>query len=173
MDESELCPICDEKLFTKETVNIGVKGLITLTNVSKRLQDGKLKKWEEKNEITAHKDCRKDYIREQSIKAKERKRDAEKLQASKSTSFSPVKKRLKSSNPKFDYKTLCLFCGNVCDEAVERKLPVNRRRQIFKVATLDIKNNILQRTENRQDDLAKTVRNRVCAVFDLVAEEAR
>ncbi|KAF2887752.1 hypothetical protein ILUMI_18421 [Ignelater luminosus] len=116
--------------------------------------------------------CRKAYIRLDTIKAKFR-RKAESDEAEASTSFSPVKKKLRGSEPAFNFKDMCMFCGETCDPKCEKKKTVKRRKKIYEVRTLEFKDNIFKAAAKRNDDWGKTVASRLIDVLDLVVEEAR
>lgn len=61
------CFICDDFLSIKESVVIKERGLKTLINSSKQRKDGKHKSLEGRWFVTVHSNCRKSYVKEQSI----------------------------------------------------------------------------------------------------------
>lgn len=76
MDLSDHCPICDEKLSIKECVEVS-KGIETLTSASERLKNGISAKWAGQQNVTVHVACRKAYTREDTIKAKLKRKEQE------------------------------------------------------------------------------------------------
>ncbi|KAL4105063.1 hypothetical protein QTP88_020338 [Uroleucon formosanum] len=82
---------------------------------------------------------------------------------------SPHKKR----SSKFDFRTLCLVCGEEANEDVEKRKRQEYRRKIKQVSTLSFKDNIIKTAESRDDRLGKIVRDRVNFEYDLVAAEAK
>ncbi|KAE9522981.1 hypothetical protein AGLY_016612 [Aphis glycines] len=82
---------------------------------------------------------------------------------------SPHKKR----SSKFDFRTLCLVCGEEANEDVEKRKRQEYRRKIKQVSTLSFKDNIIKTAESRGDRLGKIVRDRVNFEYDLVAAEAK
>ena len=116
-----------------------------------------------------HEKCRKDYTRDDSIKSKvnvqlEDKRECKFL-------VSPVKSKLRSENPKFDFKRCCLFCSKECNKDREKKKPILRRQKIWNVSTAEFKERILEKSRERSDFWGKQLSNRVCQVSCLVAEK--
>lgn len=146
MADENVCLLCDEKLG-EEGIVVVERGIPTLTAASKELKDGKHIYWDGKKNIKVHTLCRKAYIRKDTIKAKKRK--MEEVTAP-GTSFSPVKKRLRTST--FNFKEKCIFCDESCDPEADKKLPKTRRRKIFEVRTLEFRDTLLEKAQERNDE---------------------
>lgn len=116
--------------------------------------------------MTVHVECRKEYTHKKNIAAFKRQRDEE---AAGTSNPSPHKKRTRA----FDFKTLCLFCGEKADEESEIKKHQEHRLKISQVSTLSFKETVIKTAELRCDKLGKIVRERVNFEHDLVAAEAR
>lgn len=167
---SGICVLCNT--FTEGRSLVTVKrGLSTIINACKRRGDIDLsKQLEGLTSVEVHEKCRKDYTRENSITA-----DVKSSQSSSvnPTSYSPVKKKLRTSDELFSYKTHCLICGMVCSEEFEKKLSQERRDMIHNVETFELKNTLLSQCLKLNDEAAKTIARRVTGVLCLVAHEAR
>ncbi len=75
------------------------------------------------------------------------------------------------SGDDFDVIHDCIFCSNkTCGET---KLPLNRRKSISNVETLEFQRNILCQAEARQDTWGGSVKGRVGTNIGLVAAEAK
>lgn len=72
----------------------------------------------------------------------------------------------------FDFKKLCLFCGQIADGAGVKKKE-KYRCTISKVSTLEFKDNVIKRAEERKDSLGELVKNRVLYEYDLIAGEEK
>lgn len=73
----------------------------------------------------------------------------------------------------FDFKNQCLFCGEVADEAAEKKKSEKYRRKIKNVSTLEFKDTVIKKAEERRDDFGELVKSRISLQFDLIAAEAK
>ncbi|KAL4718412.1 hypothetical protein ACJJTC_016033 [Scirpophaga incertulas] len=85
----------------------------------------------------------------------------------------PPHTRARVSEPDFNVKKYCLFCGDEANEEAEKKKAQNVRRKIYNVSTLEFKDSILKVARTRSDDAAKAVIARIEYEFDLVAAEAK
>ncbi|GFV37759.1 uncharacterized protein TNCV_3040171 [Trichonephila clavipes] len=82
----------------------------------------------------------------------------------------------KKRSEAFDFKKLCLFCGQVADEAAETKKKKERekyRRKISKVSTPEFKYNVLKKSRTYCDSKGELVKDRILCEFDLIAFEAK
>ncbi|KAF0716418.1 SWIM-type domain-containing protein [Aphis craccivora] len=147
------CFICENSLSVGETVNVE-RGLQTLKNASNERDDGHLEFLNNVTSVTVHVECRKEEREEN---------------AAGPCNPSPHKKR----SSKFDFRTLCLVCGEEANEDVEKRKRQEYRRKIKQVSTLSFKDNIIKTAESRGDGLGKIVRDRVNFEYDLVAAEAK
>lgn len=159
------CFICNDLLSVGKTVNVE-RGLQTLKTVSNEREDGCIEFLNSVNSVTVHVECRKEYTHKKNIAAFKRQRDEE---AAGTSNLSPHKKRTRA----FDFKTLCLFCGEKADEESEIKKHQEHRLKISQVSTLSFKETVIKTAELRCDKLGKIVRERVNFEHDLVAAEAR
>lgn len=156
---ADLCFICDKPLSESDTVNV-VRGLQTLKTASIARNDGNIGYLNTLNSVNVHTECRKVYISKNSITASKRR------QTERQPSLSPNPPR-KKRNETFDFKTLCIFCGEVANEATEIKRIEKYKRPISKVSTLEFKDNIIKKADERDDFLGKLVKDRIiCTRFD-------
>lgn len=165
MDYLDLpCILCGKD--TEGDTIVVTKGLKTITEASILRKDGLHESLEGKSSVRVHKSCRQNYTRPSSIKAATASPPCPAV-CIPSTS-SPV---LRSLGDNFDYKTNCFFCGEKA--IVDSKIPLYRRKKFRMVATLEIKNSLLQKCEDRRDEWGDQVKARLLNVSDLVAPEAR
>lgn len=153
-----LCILCGE-LLEEDTVVVR-KGLKTVIEASVKRDDCVHERLEGKTSVRVHKVCRQNYTRPSSIKSA--------IASSQSPEASLPS--LRSLGENFDYKTNCFICGNTA--VIDSKTELHRRKEIRMVATLEIKDNLLQIRE-RNDEWGEKVKARLLSVSDLVAPEAR
>lgn len=114
---ADLCFICDKSLSEGVSVNV-VRGLQTLKTASIERNDGHIDYLNTLSSVNVHSECRKVYTSKNAIVASKRRTE----EGEPSTPSAPRKKR----NEVFDFKKLCLFCGQEANEVAERK----KRRSI-------------------------------------------
>ncbi|KAL4706763.1 hypothetical protein ACJJTC_018144 [Scirpophaga incertulas] len=73
----------------------------------------------------------------------------------------------------FDFKKICLFCGEEASEVIEKKKEKKYRRVIREVSTLSFKDTVLKAAEARGDKYGRSVKERVNFEYDLVSVEAK
>ncbi|GBP40851.1 Putative nuclease HARBI1 [Eumeta japonica] len=100
------------------------------------------------------------------------KRQREEQEASTSTE-TPPRTRLRSSESAFCSKKQCLFCSQELNEEYEKRKPSDIRRRISQVSTFQFKDSILEIARTRNDTTAKAVLARLEFEYDLVAAEAK
>lgn len=162
---ADLCFICGQPLSEGETVNVE-RGLQTLKTASISRNDGHIENLNTVNSVNVHTKCRKVYISKHSIIASNRHHEDEEP----STSSHPLRKKRKV----FDFKSLCLFCGEEADEAAEIKKKGKYKRTISRVSSIEFKDNVIKRAEERGDLFGKLVKDRIIVVeHDLIAVEAK
>ncbi|CAH0555189.1 unnamed protein product [Brassicogethes aeneus] len=162
---ADLCFICDKLLSEGDYVTV-VRGTNTLKEASIDRNDGHINYLNTLTSVNVHIECRKLYASKNSIAAANRRFE----ETGPSTSLTvPRKKR----NDVFDFKRLCLFCGEVADEATEVKKSAKYKRVISKVSTLEFKDKVVKRAEERSDTLGGLVIDRVSYLHDLIAVEAK
>lgn len=162
---ADLCFICNKLISESASVSV-VRGLQTLKTASIERNDGNINYLNTLTSVMVHVDCRKVYISKNSIAASKRRAEEDETP----TAASPPRKKREEV---FDFKTFCLFCGQVADEAAEKKQKEKYRRTISKVSTLDFKNNVLKKADERSDLIGKLVKNRILFEHDLIAAEAK
>ena len=113
----EMCFVCSKSLSEGPTVLVH-RGLQTLRDASIERNDGKIEHLRNVNSIKCHVQCRKDYTRKSSILAVKKVPDKG---ASTSTS-SPTRIMMRSSEPVFNFKENCIFCGEEANEVKEKKI---------------------------------------------------
>lgn len=159
-----MCFCCHKTLSEGETVCVK-DGIENLRRVSKIRNDGNFAMLESVKTILVHKVCRREYIKEKNI-ARDLKRERESSQETDTH-------QTMRSEEKFDFKNNCLFCGDLCDFASEKKKNVHKRRKMWEVRVLHLKQKISDFAKERNDELGEKVFKRVNSVICLVAEEAR
>lgn len=120
--------------------------------------------------MTAHVECRKNYIRPQSIVAAVMALNQDSV-----ASDERKKVQLRSSIAPFDFKSKCFFCAEIIGEDFhqkEQKKPLARRRSVHNVRSLSFKDKVLNVISQRDDEWASEVKHRVLSVSDLVAADA-
>lgn len=156
------CFICEELLTVGDTVVVD-HGLQTLKNASGRRGDGHIGFLNSIDSVTVHVHCRKDYTRKSSITAFKKRSDVD------AAGPSPRKKRVSV----FDFRTLCLFCGDQANKQAEKKKTLKYRRKIKQVTTLSFKEFIIKRGELRGDRYGQIMKERAQFGIDLVAAGAK
>lgn len=165
--EPENCFICEENLHG-EGVLVGKKGISALLQASQKRDDNKSLFLVGKNSVKVYILCRKNYTRPDSIKA-DLKRQSE---IPCTSSFNS--KRLRSSAPQFNFKSKCFFCAEEIDETFrerEKKKPLRKRRVVYKMSSLGIKEKVIGAADKRSDYWAEQVKCRLSIVTDLVAAD--
>ena len=150
------CVLCREGFNESPAVYVYKKGLTTLIKLSKEkemvaLHSNLLEKSEGNGKVAVHHHCRRKFT------------DTRK----KSSRGKPTK-RLRSSveTPGFDWKSSCFLC---CEKKDENHV---RRDPIITVQTLPIRQNLIERAKERNDDWGNQVLEKLLVCNDLVAEEA-
>lgn len=164
MSSSEKCFICDELLSSFCTREVKEKGLKTLIEYSIKWKDGKHVQLKELQKVTVHEKCRKAYTKKRSSQFFESK------QQEKSTTL------IRRPEVSFNFQKSCLFCGEDASDVFlkkQRRKPFNEREAVHRVETIELKENIMEASEKRKDDLGKLVSLRLSNVTDLVAAEGR
>ncbi|CAG9833247.1 unnamed protein product [Diabrotica balteata] len=138
---ADLCFICNKLISEGVSVSV-VRGLQTLKTASIERNDGHINDLNTLTSVMVHVECRKVYISKHSIAASKRRAEEDET----STAASPSRKKREEV---FDFKTSCLFCSQVADEAIEKKKKEKYKRTISKVSTLDFKDNVLKKAEER------------------------
>ena len=162
--DPRVCLICHDNLDSKsdEYNKIGRKGLTSLVRfsnlhgderLSKKLKE--LQKIDGPSDIYVHIKCRRDYTNQKRLR---RNDGNEELNIS----------QRRSGSVAFDWKSCCLFCGEVA--VVDTKNP--NRTIIHRCETLTMKETILARCNERADNWGNDVHYRLQDCIDLVANEA-
>ncbi|GBM91244.1 hypothetical protein AVEN_251132-1 [Araneus ventricosus] len=153
-------------MFTKQPVSLLLieKGLESIIQASVRVEGGLQERLREKTKITVHKSCRQKYTRPSSIRASIKQKET-------SESTRITSSVLRSSEEKFDFKNDCFICGK--SAVVDSKYTLHRRKPVHFVSTLEIRDNIIRKCNERCDDLGEKVKCRRLNVSDLVEPEAR
>ncbi|XP_008556708.3 uncharacterized protein LOC103577712 isoform X2 [Microplitis demolitor] len=161
---ADLCFIRDKSLSEGVSVNV-VRGLQTLKTASIEKNDGHIDYLNTLSSVNIHSECRKVYTSKNAIVAWKRRTE----EGEPSTPSAPRKKR----NEVFDFKKLCLFCGQEANKVAKRKKKEKYRRTISNVSTLAFKENVIKKAEERNDSLGKLVKERILYEYDLIAAEAK
>jgi len=158
------CPVClnDVVRESKDVYDIKEKGILGLVKASKERKDDKHESFRGLTSLLIHTSCRKNYTRTDTIK----KYVMEASTSQEETGSS----QLRSSVPKFNFKSNCLFCGHCAKE--ETKKPLAKRRIVHSVETLTVQNRIREVCSMREDTLVDEILRRLSSISDLVAEEA-
>ena len=121
------CILCNSELGAKEVSKVTPKGLQTLISASIACKDTLTEQLKKASSLVSHTECRKQYARQSSIKAQQRRH-----QSPQSTLETPP--TLRSAEHKFDFRHDCIFSAE--DATVNIKLPVKRRKSVVEVETL-------------------------------------
>jgi hypothetical protein len=153
----ELCLLCQQPLHTSSTVVVS-KGIDALKRASIIRHDGLHESFSES--ITLHLDCRKKYTHPSALS---------KIASTVENEYSePPKKVLRSCVDEFDFKTHCLFCGELANINIEKKKAQQYRKSVHEVRTLEIKDTIRKHAMKVNNN---TVLRRIDNIIDLVAAE--
>lgn len=123
--------------------------------------------------MTVYVVCRKNYTRPDSIRAALTKKDATDTTTSSSTTRGTGS--LRSSIPVFGFKSKCFYCTENIDEAFhekEKKQHMNKRRQVYSVRSINLREKVLEAAVKRNDKWGEEVKHRVINTANLVASEA-
>ena len=149
-EKENCCLFCKNKFEEKPTV-VYPKGLENIRQIAKNrdfeLQEEIRKKSRTGEAILVHADCRKRFT------------DKRKNVDSQPTNS----KRLRT---KLMCKTLCFFCEITINKDYKSS------KEFSRVMTLEVKERVLKRASERDDECGKTVESRLLSSNDLVAEEA-
>jgi len=157
METDDKCVLCDENLHVGQTVNV-TRGLGKIISSSERRNDGIAGKIHGKISLIVHTDCRKSYTRNASVGDT----------CPPSTSAKALRSSLTNV---FDFTHHCLFCGSECNKTEDEKR-ARKRRDVFEIRSLTVKNSILSAATRRNDEWGRVVRSRLDTIIDLVAAEA-
>ena len=150
-EKENCCLFCKNKFEEKPTV-VYPKGLENIRRIAKKnhefeLQEEIRKKSRTGEAILVHADCRKRFTDKQ-----------------KSVDSQP--KNSKRLRPKFMWKTLCFYCEKTINQDYKSS------KEFSRIMTLEVKERVLKRASERDDECGKTVESRLLSSNDLVAEEA-
>ena len=159
MSSSSDCFICKKSLSERDTVNV-TRGLNNLISVSKKRKDGAHLLLEKVKEIEVHTECRREYIKERNIE-----RDSKKASEGKPCTS------LRSSTT-FNFNKICFICNEMCDAQIETKKPIEKRREVYEVRSLTLKDSLLTKAQLRDAEWGRQVAARINSVIDLVAADA-
>lgn len=156
-DPLEKCLLC-KKVFNGEDPRITVhkKGLVTLNRISSErglshVCDEIKERIDSNLSIYVHHDCRRRFV-------DNRRKSSETVK--------PPQKRLRSTEITFNWKCNCFLCSVNVD--IRRK-----DRQLYcQVMTLPLRDNLIERALERNDQWGRDVLGRLESCNDLVAEEA-
>lgn len=169
VSEGADCFICEKRLSDSKVVLVKQRGVISLLNASvKRGITSHQSLLKNLTEVAVHVTCQKNYTNDKLILAFLRRGGASEQTHS-----------LRSSGPKFDFKTKCFLCGEeITEEYLQRqnKLPMPRRDPVHKVEQLSVDKTIIKAAGERSDEWAREVIKRIALVpegSDLVALDAR
>lgn len=165
---SSSCVICKKEFNgTNVPVTVTDKGIRTLIRYSAEQGFLELKAYlttcmneTPPVQVLVHKGCRRDFTDPKRMSCRD-ELEADQIR--------PPTKRLRSSEPAFDWKTNCLICGHPA--TLDRKHP-DRSSKVSKVATLPIRDKLLDFCSKRGDTWASQVETRLHGCIDLVAAEA-
>ena len=163
----------------KPLSNCGQARIRTIVECSKIRGDGlnvDLEKEVAKNSnysIVCHRDCVSTYTSKSHIK-----RHLTNTNDHSSSTVPPRKRTSRSDLPSFDFKTCCLFCGEVCQLLPDPRNPTRWKKVVQcrtadRGGTHDFKQRILEVCRERNDEQANQVQVRVeGAISDLHAADA-
>ncbi|XP_014616400.1 PREDICTED: uncharacterized protein LOC106793738 [Polistes canadensis] len=161
-----LCFICKKSDSEGESLVNVVRGIKTLRTASIKRNDGLIDYLKTVTSVQVHEKCRTVYISKNCILVAKRRVEQDEATAS---PIVPHKRR----SEVFDFKKQCLFCGEVADKAAETKKKEKYRRKISTVSTLEFKDNVIKKVEERGDTFGELVKNRILFQHDLIAAEAK
>jgi hypothetical protein len=153
------CVICCLELADKAFVTLTLKGLTTLKEYCSKRSDEKLAERLRLcgDLVKVHTDCRKKYT------------DHKRLSQTQGSQEDDIcRKKVLRSSGVFDFKQQCFFCAETA--VYDCKHP--ERNPVCHVATLQIRNNVLDYCLLRNDQWGLQVRGRLQLCDDLVAPEA-
>lgn len=157
------CVICNKDL-TSDSIKVSQKGIQALIKASKSRNDGKHIVLSGVESVVVHGSCRKRYTRSSTILAD--------LREATSSAPSASTSQLRSSRPKFDFETKCLFCTEVIDDEFyvqEKKKPKERRREVYPVRSIGFSDTIMDAVKKRNDKWGDEVSRRIINARDIVA----
>lgn len=171
------CFICWKALSDGEITVAQKRDVQTLHLFAiKRGDEENARMLENVDNITVHVPCRKAYINERMAAATICRRSNCAVSTSGSSPSSPSSSQSSNHPPAFDFEKRCLFCAEVIDEVFikqQKSLPVDRRRKICKVKNNSIRDTIFKHLNDRKDDFARGVMNRIRPIPDLTVVKAR
>lgn len=134
---ADLCFLCNKSDSGGESLIEVVRGMKSLRTASVERNDGKIDYLKSVTSVKVHEKCRSVYISKNCIQAAKRKQEEGET--------SPLVLRKKRGEV-FDFKSQCLFCGDVTDEAAEKKKKEKYRRKIKNVSTLEFKDTVIKKS---------------------------
>lgn len=163
---SDVCFICDEVLDNdvEKVTTVREKGLKTFIESSKMRKDGEHAHLSKKSAVEVHERCRRNYSNEKIIAAHLKKVEHEREQ---------VKRR--STEAPFNFKTHCFMCGLVITDEFMEQQEKNKTNCniVYRVRVLKMKETIIKRAEERDDEYGKAIIRRLLPVTDLVASDCQ
>lgn len=167
VNSGERCFICGKDVPV--LIAVGEKGKQKLELTSIERDDGNITFLNKSAKICVHVDCRRNYTHPHNIKSA--KKNATTASAKK---YSPVKKKLRFSDPPFDWQKMCFICGKEADDSRSSRARRSlKRHKIHHVSQAGVQESILELVKNNQDDLSRSLLTRIANIPDLRSVHAK
>ena len=115
---------------------------------------------DDKKTVLVHADCRRDFTNFR--RAKKRSND--------SITEQPVqRKKMRTSFPEFDWETYCYFCTEEINFKKIRRRRIGKYKEFSKGETVEIRFNVIEACDRRNDDWSDRVKMQMLSCLDLVA----
>lgn len=157
MSDSSICLVCN-KSGSQGIAKVTKKGLETIISASRQRNDNKWQNLTNAGDVFIHKQCRKEYTHPTN------------LSKLKSNEPSTSKVLRSTVSKEFDFKKHCFICNEYIDIQTIRKY--KKKIDFRQVCTIELKNKLINRCNDRNDKLGIDVFNRINSEIDLVAAEA-
>ncbi|GBL55346.1 hypothetical protein AVEN_21121-1 [Araneus ventricosus] len=161
---TSVCFICNKSLSEGAVVTVKKRGIETLTKSSVlRMLPDHTDLLKDLNEIAVHRGCQKTYTNSGMIAASIKRLSVLEQEARPST---------RSKRTVFNFKNHCFMCGErITAEflAAQKKLPFSKRNNVITVEMPSLRETVWKTAENRGDEWAHNIINRLQITKDLFA----
>lgn len=165
------CFICEKSLDSGTVTIVKEKGVNTLLLSSEKRGNNEHKQFlKDLKQVTVHLACQKSYTSATNIAAAIRRSNRPSVPRLTRSTSTP------RDIPTFDFGNRCFICTEEITEKfleIQKRLSASKRNNVYEVRKPGVKYTVLNALQNRTDEWARSIIDRLENVMDLVARNAR